>query len=124
MALTDMVSQFQPANGRPGNGLAGGTGLDGLTNAGSELNIDSEGMQTTGLAEGKGLEGLTNAGSDLNIDSTPVATTGIANLAFTGNKVWDGSYGGGTGIQGLGAGTSMFDINGISAISDGIAKGK
>tara|TARA_X000001382_G_C3128107_1_gene165404 strand:+ start:117 stop:659 length:543 start_codon:yes stop_codon:yes gene_type:complete len=179
MGLADMVSQFQPGDLVGGNGLAdnaldgvtgNGTGLENLTNAGSELNIDNNPTAVNGLAEasldgqtvngeglaalvnassdlnidsnplavnalaeaspydgltqnGPGLASLINPGSDLNIDNDPTATTGIANLGFT-TTGWDGSYGLGTGIQGLGASHSTFDIDGSpNDMSDGLATG-
>ena len=110
-----------------------GEGLEALLNASSELNIDENPIATNALAEaspydgltqnGPGLASLVNPGSDLNIDNDPTSTTGIANLGFTTNT-WDGSYGLGTGIQGLGASHSVFDIDGTpNDMSDGLATG-
>ena len=102
MALEDMQSIFQPGETKNGKGL------ESVTNAGSELNVDDALSLSTGLAQGKGLETITNDSSDLNMDETPVPGTGLAN---------------GSGLIELGNGKSNLQSNGPPKnFSDGLAK--
>ena len=79
MALEDMTSIFQPQETKKSNGLAEGKGLDSVTNAGSELNVDDSLLPGTGLANGTGLVQMTGkGGSDFDIDNTPQPSNGLA----------------------------------------------
>ena len=66
------------AEGTPADGLAqNGEGLEGVTNAGSLLNIDGEPTNTNGLANGVGLAALTEADSNLDVDTNPTNSEGL-----------------------------------------------
>ena len=106
MALENMTSQFQPTETKTSNALANDKGLDSVTNAGSNLNLDDTPILSNALANDKGLETLTNAGSTLNIDGTPEDSLGLAN--------------GGVGLESMTAADSNFDIDTDPTNSNGL----
>ena len=115
--LAEMTSQFQPGATQTGDGLAEGGGLENVTNAGSNLNVDGNPILSNALAEaspydglaqnGQGLENVTNDGSLLNLDNDPEdISSGLAN---------------GVGLEQMASNDSDLDIDNNPLVTSGEA---